>query len=291
MAPALSYEQQLAVIQAAYKTANNQRPVDIPALQNLFAQGDVEASDKIINECIDSLIAILRKTHLTSGLNICTFADFFNWQRSTCIRAISDSARSHHVAFNALSSMEPLAESINLLVLGDTNALPLILPNKHWIWINKLQYVMPKTKAALAAQMHYILKEAPGITLASEFEVLIKDRLVEHCNSLAINIKDIGVSKYVEINRPLRMALYNSVEQGRFRGRLQTMIYLAVMANCALDYFIKEDYSSFPGPFVSQNGATVKMDTYTREILSLMLRCKNDELVNEMIARICTDKY
>lgn len=272
----------------AYQAADKRTPIDIPMFIQHLEDGNIIEADRVVTECVDDLINCLRKVKEEANVSISFFADYFTWPRTPATRTLSSNS-SHHVSFNALKRMgDVFGVTMNELVFKNDNAFPLILPNKHVTWINRFNLLLPKVKVAAANKLKELFsQEPPSFVTAFDYEVLIAKRLVEYCESYAINIRDLGVAKYPVINRTFRLSLHNTAELVKFRGRLQAMIYYCGMTGCALDYFMVPDYSQFRGNIVTSKGENVELDEVTRNVLGLMLRSQNEEQVNHAIAYIC----
>lgn len=287
----ISAEKQKLLFLSSFQAVDKRSPTPITELYKFLQNNQLLEADHLINQYVDEFIDTLRDTWKYSGVSISCFADYFLWAKAPASRTLSTD-QSHHISFNSLKKMADLFSDgcISKMLLGDANALPLILPNKHVAWINKLQFAPVSSKKTLIENLRTSVRPEKCPESVADYERLIAIRIAQYCESIAINARDLGVQKYAKTNRTFRIALQNTVDFLKFKGRIQAVLYFSVMGETSPDYFLCPDYSTFPGKFVNCQNQPVIMDKYSRTILSILLNC-NDETANKIIAHILAGDF
>lgn len=254
-------------------------------IDQYLRSGEMELLLAILKQVVQDWSAMVRKASGECGLKVCRVADLLQWPRTPMVRFMA--GKTNKVPLSAVVAVADLYGTTVERLYYKQSIHPLVLPRKHMAWICRLRGLPKDVRIAIKVLLSQELPSGQAPVTSMDYAGLVGRRLIEYADEAGIRLEDLGRERGLILNQQHRHSLQNTGASQTFLGGTAKILLFGIMAGCALDYYLRWDYSGYTGRFADRDGNEVALDRPEREILSILLRCGDPEKEAYGIGRLC----
>lgn len=254
-------------------------------IEKHIGSGETESLLAIAEDIQCAWAAMVRQVCRDSGLKVCRAADLMQCPCTPMVRFMREETNT--IPLSAVVAIADLCGTSIERLYYKEELFPLVLPRKHMMWIRRLRELPEDIRTVVKVQLRYTLTLGKKPVTPTDYAGLVGQRLVEYADEYAIRLEDLGRERGLILDRSHRLSLQNTYSGKTFRGRTAKILLFGAMTGCALDYYLRWDYSCYGDTIVDTDGNKVILDQNEREILSLLLRCGEQKEAERAVGWIC----